>query len=111
MISYQALEDGKCVASAHWLNDVLTDQKMFPPKNPIHFPTAFKWQFPGAEEFVSFKNLLKSLILHIYFSFQSMTLTNYTDSERELVKDMLRICGISYTGHLTRNNTHLICNK
>jgi len=40
-----------------------------------------------------------------------MTLTNYTDCERELVKDMLRICGISYTGHLTRNNTHLICKR
>ena len=51
--SVQALSDGKCVASAHWLNDVLTEQKMFPPSNPLHFPTAFQWQLPGAEKYVS----------------------------------------------------------
>ena len=50
--SVQALSDGKCVASAHWLNDVLTEQKMFPPSNPLHFPTAFQWQLPGAEKYV-----------------------------------------------------------
>lgn len=40
-----------------------------------------------------------------------MTLTNYTDVERELVKDMLHICGLPYTGHLSRENTHLICKR
>ena len=40
-----------------------------------------------------------------------MTLTNYIGEERELVKDMIRICGIPYTGHLSRENTHLICRK
>lgn len=40
-----------------------------------------------------------------------MTLTNYTDSERELVKDMMRICGLPYTGHLSKENTHLICKR
>ena len=56
MIVYytQALGEGKCIASAHWLNDVLTEQKMFPPRNAIHFPTAFKWQFQGAENYVRF---------------------------------------------------------
>ena len=33
------------------------------------------------------------------------------EDERELVKDMLRICGIPYTGHLSRSNTHLICKR
>ena len=47
------MNDGKCIASAHWLNDVLTEQKMFPPSTPLHFPTAFKWQLPGAERYVS----------------------------------------------------------
>lgn len=51
-VCIQALEAGKCIASAHWLNDVLTDQKMFSPRNPIHFPTAFKWQLPNAEQYV-----------------------------------------------------------
>ena len=48
-----ALADGKCIASAHWLNDVLMDKKMMPPKNALHFPTAFKWQLPGAKNWVS----------------------------------------------------------
>ena len=47
------MSDGKCIASAHWLNDVLTEQKLFPPSNPLHFPTAFKWLMPGAERYVS----------------------------------------------------------
>ena len=49
----QALEDEKCIASAHWLNDILTDQKMYPPRRALHFPTAFKWQLPGARDYVS----------------------------------------------------------
>ena len=46
------MEEKKCIASAHWLNDVLTEQKMFPPRNPIHFPTAFQWQLPNAQLYV-----------------------------------------------------------
>ena len=38
----QASNDTKCIASAHWLNDILAQQKMFPPSNPLHFPTALK---------------------------------------------------------------------
>lgn len=49
----QALADSKCVASAHWLNDVLTEGKMFPPRSALHLPTAFQWQVPGAETYVS----------------------------------------------------------
>ena len=59
----QALSDGKCIASAHWLNDVLTDQKLFPPSNPLHFPTAFKWLLPGADRYVSSKCLVLVQIL------------------------------------------------
>ena len=40
-----------------------------------------------------------------------MTLTNYTGSERELVKDMIHLTGISYTGHLSRDSTYLICKR
>ena len=47
----------------------------------------------------------------VILNLQSMTLTNYTDVERELVKDMLHICGLPYTGHLSRENTHLICKR
>ena len=38
----QAFKDGKCVSSAHWLNDVLSQQKMFPPFDPLHFPLAYQ---------------------------------------------------------------------
>ncbi|XP_064405411.1 PAX-interacting protein 1-like isoform X4 [Halichondria panicea] len=88
----KAFSAGKCIASAHWLNDVLTQQKMFPPRNALHFPTAFKWQLLGADKY-------------------SMTLSNYTEAERELVKDMIRICGIPCTGHLDKTTTHLICKR
>ena len=40
-----------------------------------------------------------------------MSLTNYTENEREVVKDMFRIAGIPFTGHLTKENTHLICKR
>jgi hypothetical protein len=58
VLDLQALSDGKCIASAHWLNDVLTEQKLFPPSNPLHFPTAFKWLLPGADRYVSLKCLV-----------------------------------------------------
>ena len=41
-ITFKGCNDGMCVASAHWLNDILSEQKMFPPRNPLHFPVAFK---------------------------------------------------------------------
>ncbi|CAI8019609.1 PAX-interacting protein 1 [Geodia barretti] len=86
----KAYADGKCISSAHWLNDVLTDGRMFPPRCALHFPTAFKWQVPGADKY-------------------SVTLTNYSGRERELVKDMIHLTGIPYTGHLSRDTTYLIC--
>lgn len=42
---------------------------------------------------------------------QTMTLTNYTGVERELVKDMIHLTGISYTGHLSRDTSYLICKR
>ena len=59
----QAFAAGKCIASAHWLNDVLTQQKMFPPTNALHFPTAFKWQLIGADKYVSARNLTTTACL------------------------------------------------
>lgn len=85
-----AFNDGKCISSAHWLNDVLLEQQLFPPCHALHFPTYFRQQVPGTEQL-------------------SITLTNYSGAERELVKDMIKAAGISYTGHLSKNTTHLIC--
>ncbi len=48
---------------------------------------------------------------HTHKPSQSVSLTNYTDTERDLVKDMIRIIGIPYTGYLSRNTTHLICKR
>ncbi|KAL5459824.1 hypothetical protein EMCRGX_G033205 [Ephydatia muelleri] len=85
-----AFRDGKCIASAHWLNDVLLEQKVFPPCNALHLPTYFKLQVPGTDQL-------------------SITLTNYSGAERDLVKDMIRATGIPYTGHLSKTTTHLVC--
>ena len=38
----RALEDGKCVTTAHWLNDVVIGKEYTIPHNPLHIPTQFK---------------------------------------------------------------------
>ena len=38
----RALEDGKCVTTAHWLNDVVIGKEYMMPHNPLHIPTQFK---------------------------------------------------------------------
>ena len=42
---------------------------------------------------------------------QSITLTNYSGRERELLKDMIHLTGIPYTGHLSRDTSYLICKR
>ena len=102
---------------------------MYPPRHALHFPTAFKWQLPGAENYVSLRTSIISFPVEVRFDqsisyipypprhthththTQSITLTNYTDLERELVKDMIRITGIPYTGFLCRETTHLVSKR
>uniref|UniRef100_A0A1X7V386 PAX-interacting protein 1 n=1 Tax=Amphimedon queenslandica TaxID=400682 RepID=A0A1X7V386_AMPQE len=88
----QALSDGKCISSAHWLNDVLSLQRMFPPSDPLHFPLAYQKPPPYCDK-------------------MNMTLTNYTGKEREIVRDMINLSGINYTSHLSHSTTHLISKK
>ena len=51
------------------------------------------------------------IIQYLLLYTQSVTLTNYVGLERDLVRDMIRIIGIPYTGHLSRTTTHLICKR
>ena len=43
--------------------------------------------------------------------FQIITVSGFIGEEREDIKDLIRICGASFTGHLTPHNTHLICQR
>ncbi|XP_031560824.1 PAX-interacting protein 1-like [Actinia tenebrosa] len=87
---HKALADGKKIVTAHWLNDMLSDKKMVKPSNPLHFPVPFPYKMPEC------KNL-------------SITVTGYTGAERLLVKNMIFVIGATYTGYLSRSNTHIIC--
>ena len=51
------------------------------------------------------------LCTYMYMFLQSISLTNYTGVERELVKEMARVIGVAYTSFLDRNTTHLVCKK
>ena len=39
---FKGCVDSLCIASAHWLNDILSEQMMFPPRTSLHYPIAFK---------------------------------------------------------------------
>ena len=66
-MSFQAFDDSVCVASAHWLNDVLSEQKMFPPRNPLHYPVAFKETPEWCKGLVSrFPELERSTSFYLY---------------------------------------------
>jgi len=86
----KALHDKKLIATAYWLNDVLVSKKVFAPQTPLHLPVPFTEIIPGL------KNAL-------------MTVSGYEGRERTVVKHMINFLGASYTGHMTRAHTHLVC--
>ncbi|XP_063689022.1 PAX-interacting protein 1-like [Bolinopsis microptera] len=88
----RALEDGKCVTTAHWLNDVVIGKEYMIPHNPLHIPTQFKTGLPDCSK-------------------MKISVTGYEGKERIYVKDMIRVIGAVYTGELSQQNTHLISRK
>lgn len=88
----RALEDGKCVTTAHWLNDVVIGKEYISPHNPLHIPTQFKTGLPDCAK-------------------MKISVTGYEGKERTYVKDMIRVIGAVYTGELSQQNTHLISRK
>ena len=49
---FQALADGKKIATAYWLNEVLVSKKIFHPKYPLHLPVPFTETLPGMKNSV-----------------------------------------------------------
>jgi len=88
----RALEDGKCVSTAHWLNDVVIGKQYTLPHNPLHIPTQFKTGLPDCAK-------------------MRISVTGYEGKERIYVKDMIKVIGAVYTGELSQENTHLISRK
>jgi len=86
----KALSDGKKIATAHWLNEVLMKKEFMRPCQPLHFPVPFSTSVSGC------KDLL-------------ITISGYTGTERFIVKNMVSILGANYTGYFTQAHTHLIC--
>lgn len=86
----KALLQKKLIATAYWLNDVLVSKKVFAPRTPLHLPVPFTEIIPGL------KNAL-------------ITVSGYEGRERAIVKHMINFLGASYTGHMTRAHTHLVC--
>ncbi|XP_029444318.1 PAX-interacting protein 1 [Rhinatrema bivittatum] len=88
----QAMRERKRCITAHWLNIVLKKKKMVPPFRALHFPVAFP---PGG----------KPCSQHI------ISVTGFTDSDRDDLKLMAYLAGSKYTGYLCRSNTILICKE
>lgn len=88
----QAMRERKRCITAHWLNCVLKKKKMVPPHRALHFPVPFP---PGG----------KPCSQHI------ISVTGFTDSDRDDLKLMAYLAGAKYTGYLCRSNTVLICKE
>eukprot|EP00795_Rhopilema_esculentum_P012733 gene12733-3459_t len=88
----KALADGKKIATAHWLNEVLVKSEFFTPCYPLHIPVPFSSSVSGCKDMI-------------------VTVSGYTGAERFLVKNMISILGANYTGYFTQAHSHLVCKK
>lgn len=87
-----ALNEGKYMVTAYWLNDVLSNKRLFAPKIPLHLPVPFR------EKVSRCRNMIISV-------------TGFEGEERKALKNMIYMIGAKYTGYLSRSNTHLICHS
>ena len=87
----RALRDGKYIASAYWLNDVLLKEQLFPPSTPLHIP--IKNQKPKEMEGLK------------------ISISNYEGAERAMVRDMISLLGANYTSYLSRKHDFLVANR
>lgn len=86
----QALEDGKIVGTIYWVLDILRTKSIpDPTQKLLNYP----WPDQPIPEMKNF----------------TISLTNYTNSSREILKIMLARMGAKYTSSLSTANTHLIC--
>ena len=87
----KALRDRKCIASAHWLNDVLLKEHLFPPCYPLHVPI----KNPRPLEMSGFQ----------------ISLSNFDGVERAMLKDIISVLGASYTSYFSKKHNFLVTNK
>eukprot|EP00794_Sanderia_malayensis_P016834 gene16833-18532_t len=88
----KALTEGKKIATAHWLNEVLMQKEMFVPAQPLHFPVPFSNLVTGCKDML-------------------ISVSGYTGMERVIIKNIVSILGATYTGYFTQAHTHLICKR
>ena len=79
----------KRVVTAHWLNDIIKMKLLRPPWKAVHFP------LPP----VQLTDCTK----------MDVTITGFTDTERDYVKDMIEYAGAKYSSSFTKKNSVIIC--
>ncbi|XP_074660001.1 PAX-interacting protein 1-like [Tubulanus polymorphus] len=86
-----AVNDGKRVVTAHWLNACLTQKCMKPPWHVLHFPSIYGQNKPCSSQIIA--------------------ISKFSETERIQLKYMISCIGARYTSYMTATNSALICKK